>query len=243
MAEAENHAYRAERIHILGMIERGEITPGEGVSLLEALIGEKERPKSAASTAVSDSANKPPPPQAKIPPSADSHKQETSEGTQADPDLDPTTPQGGATFKKWSWWWMIPFWAAVALTVGSAVLIYTTFQSRGFAGFWFYFAWLPFTLGVVLMALAWTSRNARWIHIRIQQAPGESPERIALSFPLPIRPTAWLLRLFGRWIPGLNESGLDELILALERHPGDQAPLFVEIDEGETGERVQVLIG
>ena len=54
---------------------------------------------------------------------------------------------------------------------------------------------------------------------------------------------AWLLRLVGPFIPQLRDHGLDELILALAETTSSQAPLYVDVDEGELGERVQVYIG
>ena len=60
------------------------------------------------------------------------------------------------------------------------------FQSNGL-GFWFACAWFPFLLGVGLLAFAWNSRTSPWIHIRIDQKTGKSPQRIAFSLPIPIR--------------------------------------------------------
>jgi hypothetical protein len=93
------------------------------------------------------------------------------------------------------------------------------------------------------MALAWASRNSRWLHLRIHQKPGERPQTILLSFPLPLRVTAWFLRTFGRSIPQLKNSGVDELIQALEQNTVLADPFYIEVDEGEDGERVQIYIG
>ncbi len=67
--------------------------------------------------------------------------------------------------------------------------------------FWFYFLLLPLLLGVLLTALAVGSRQARWIFVDVHQKPGERPERIFLGFPLPLKLTAWFLRIFGPMIP------------------------------------------
>ena len=89
------------------------------------------------------------------------------------------------------------------------------------------------------------SRTARWIHVRVNtgHASREWPRKISLSFPLPIRLTAWFLRAFGQFIPDLKKTGVDELILALEDNTSPENPLFVDVHEGEDGERVQVYIG
>ena len=71
----------------------------------------------------------------------------------------------------------------------------------------------------------------------------EWPRNIALSFPLPIRLTAWFLRTFGPHIPQLKDTGVDELILALGDSASPGNPLLVNVNEGEGGEQVEVYIG
>ena len=120
--------------------------------------------------------------------------------------------------------------------------MYLALQSQG-VGFWFFCAWLPFLLGLIAIGIGWTSRSARWLHLRIHETSRGGPRRIAISFPLPIRLTAWFLRNFGRFIPQLNQTGLDELILALGETATPETPLYVNVDEGEDGDRVEVFIG
>ncbi|MEK7328173.1 MAG: hypothetical protein AAB217_23260, partial [Chloroflexota bacterium] len=110
--------------------------------------------------------------------------------------------------------------------------------------FWLVLASPPFVLGVVIMALAWASRTAKWLHIRIKTGEkSDGPRRISISFPLPIGPAAWLLRMVSPFIPKLRDTGVDELITALSETTSPEAPLFVDVNEGEGGERVQVYIG
>ncbi len=135
-------------------------------------------------------------------------------------------------------------WAGISVLLVGATLMFAAYQAAGF-DFWFFCAALPFAAGVVIMALAAGSRSARWLHVRVRtnQPANDWPRNIALSFPLPIRLTAWLLRMFGRFIPQLKDHGLDEVILALAETTSSDAPLYVDVDEGEGGERVQVYIG
>jgi len=93
------------------------------------------------------------------------------------------------------------------------------------------------------MALAVSSRTSRWLHLRVHQKPGERPQTIAISFPLPLRFAAWFVRNFGRYIPKLDQTGLDEMILALGKTTGPNSPFYIEVDEGEDGEQVQIYIG
>ena len=154
----------------------------------------------------------------------------------------PGQSAGNPDLEYWRRWWMAPMWAGIGVLLVGAVLMFAAYQASGF-GFWFVCAALPFAAGVVIMALAAGSRSARWLHVRVRtnQRTNDWPRNIALSFPLPIRLTAWLLRLFGPFIPQLKDHGLDEVILALAETTSSDAPLYVDVDEG--GERVQVYIG
>jgi hypothetical protein len=96
--------------------------------------------------------------------------------------------------------------------------------------------------GVLVISLAAASRTTRWLHVRIQQEPGEWPKTIAISLPIPIRFTAWIIRVFRPYIHGMDTTNLDEVILALEKTSPDQ-PFYVKVDEGDEGEKVEVYIG
>ncbi len=144
----------------------------------------------------------------------------------------------------WRRWWALPFGLGLALTLLSSGLLYWALRAADFQlSGWFWLALAPFALSVTLMALAAASRGARWLHLRVNTGQAGWPRRITLSFPLPIRFTAWALRTFGRRIPRLQHTGLDELILALDETTSPQNPLYVEVDEGPNGEKVQVYIG
>jgi hypothetical protein len=93
------------------------------------------------------------------------------------------------------------------------------------------------------MVLGWNSKTGPWVHIRVQQQPGEKPERIAISLPLPIRFFAWTIRNFGSFIKGLDATGLDEVILALEKNSPDDAPLSINVSDDGDGNQVKVFIG
>jgi len=51
------------------------------------------------------------------------------------------------------------------------------------------------------------------------------------------------LRTFGARIEGLDKTGLDELILALDERRLAQTPLTVDVRKGEEGERIRVTLG
>jgi hypothetical protein len=153
---------------------------------------------------------------------------------------EPSKPSIDQKFKRWRHWWQIPLWVGVCITVLGGVSMYLAYRSGGF-GFWFACAWFPLLLGVLVMALAWASRNVRWLHVRVQQKEGQRPHNIAISIPLPLRLTAWFVRTFGSRIPSLDKvNNLDQMILALENINPD-APFSVDVDDD--GEKVQVFIG
>jgi hypothetical protein len=217
-----------ERRQVLEMVQSGMITAEQGLELLKALQEEEDS----------------------VPPmieagAAASNAPEAADTTEAE-DLPPSSRSGppadlGKSAKKWRNYWWIPLWIGVGITTISAIFMYLAYEANGFS-FWFACTWFPFLLGVLIMALAASSRTARWLHVRIQQEPGEHPQKIAFSFPIPIRLTSWFLRTFRHTIPGLNEvPKMDEMFTALENVTPEE-PFYVEVDEGD-GERVEVYIG
>jgi SHOCT-like domain len=221
-----------ERRLILDMIENGKITADEGLGLLNALIdsdgqfseveaellpnGEQDE---AAVTAGSSTL-----PEASVAPETASEKSAVS------PPI----------AERWRTWWQYPLWTGVMVTVLGALLMYWAQQTYGI-GFLFLCAWIPLMTGIFLMALAWQSRSERWLHLRVEQPPGDWPRRIAISFP--VAPVAWFVRTFKGRITGLQEASVDEFLHALEENTSPDNPLFIEVAEGEHGESVQIFIG
>ncbi len=222
-------SYETERMRILEMVEQGSITSADAIRLLDALSGSEppmvspepfDRPSSSEPTAYASAAD------------LQSTEAETnSPGPRNDPNMD-----------AWRQWWRFPLAIGTLVTLASGLLLYQAYRTIGY-GFWFFCTWVPLTLGIVVMSLSWFSRTARWLHIRIYQGSGEWPQRIALSFPLPIRFSAWVLRRFGKWIPNLEGTSLDELLLALDENTSSNQPFYVEVEDDEDGDRVQVFIG
>jgi len=220
----------SERLQILEMIEKGVITASEGVRLLNSLQGEPEEAANPQlSYIASSAAQHSPMPEVVV-------EEPAPEGKTS------TTPfEFDAETRKWRRWWWIPLTVGIIITVVSGLLMFLAYQSSGF-GFWFACLWFPLLLGVIVISLAAASRAMRWLHVRIHQEPGERPQTIAISLPIPIRFVAWVLRVFKPHIPNLDKTSLDEIILALDKTSPDQ-PFYVKVDEGESGEKVEVYIG
>jgi hypothetical protein len=103
---------------------------------------------------------------------------------------------------------------------------------------------MPIFFGILVILIGWASRTARWLHVRVNTGQDEWPRRVAISLPLPLRTSAWLMRTFGHYIPGLDDLPipLHEAILALQDSLTPDDPLYVKVDDSD-GERVEVFIG
>ena len=54
---------------------------------------------------------------------------------------------------------------------------------------------------------------------------------------------AWFLRTFGRYIPQLDQTSLDEIILAIGETTSPETPIYVQVDDDEDGDQVEIYIG
>ncbi len=223
-----------ERLQILEMIEKGVISAEEGVRLLNSLQGEQYEPAAASAPQLEAAA--------KIPGATPAEAEV----------IDAPAPSSGAKtntapfefdqgIKRWRSWWWVPLTIGIVITVASGGLMFLAYEKSGF-GFWFACLWFPLLLGVLVISLAAASRTTRWLHVRVRQEPGEWPGTIAISLPVPIHFTAWVLRTFRSFIPNMDKTNLDEVILGLEKTSPDQ-PFYVRVDEGDSGEKVEVYIG
>lgn len=137
------------------------------------------------------------------------------------------------------WWgraWMFPFWIGMGIFILGAVMMAWASAGRHF--FWFYCAWLPLVFGMLAFLLGWWSQRARWLHVRVQDKNGS---HVAISFPLPLRLAAWVLRIFGPLIPKLKELHLTDLPLILDSLCDVEGPLTVEVDDHEEHVRVYII--
>lgn len=255
----------SERLRILDLIESGKITAAEGLRLLEALASEEVDDSSDAqalpgmgqragaginlkadqvladgngASEGASSVAQPPELFRAVP---------VDEPVGGGPDPETNVPPVEAQrippeLRRWRNFWMIPLWIGVVITVLGALLLNSILQASG-VSFWFFCGSIPFLFGLLVLVVAWWSRTARWLHLRIDQKPGDKPQRIALSFPLPIALTTWILRTFGDRIPGLQKSSVDEVLMAVGKTTNPDNPLFIDVNEGEDGERVRIYIG
>jgi hypothetical protein len=141
-------------------------------------------------------------------------------------------PKGLAEF------WRYPLYVGVGHVVLGAIILYAVYGASA-SGLWAICGWPLFALGVLVTAVAWWLRTARWLHVRVT-----GRERVAISFPLPLKLTAWVIKIVRPFVPQLQDTGVDEIIMGLDDTlKEDGPPLYVDVTDDDKGEHVQVYIG
>lgn len=217
-----------ERAQVLKMIEEGRVTPEEGLRLLRTL---EQNP--------AEDEGRPVEPEAAPLPNEKSGPvdREASPG----PAPDPAVQRGVEIAQRL--WLVVPVTIGLLVTVLGGWIMYSNLHPSSFNG-WFYCLGLPVVLlGVALMAVGSASQTARWIYVRVEQEPGKHPQHIVLGLPLPLGLAGWVLRNFGHFIPNMDRTTVDEIILALDQTTSSDSPLVVNVDEGDGGNRAQVYFG
>jgi SHOCT-like domain len=208
-----------ERQKILKMVEDGKISADEAMKLMKALD------ESSVEMEVVGAA-----------PASSSGPEVASDSKK------PKAPEFEEVSRRARRLWQIPLWIGVLITVLSAYWMYVLVSTSNY-GFWFYFAWLPLLVGILMIALFASSKTSRWLYVNVEQAEGEWPRNITLGIPLPLGLASWFLRNFGHNIEGLRQANINEIVEILSTGVSIKEPLIVNVDEGEHGERVQVYIG
>jgi hypothetical protein len=136
--------------------------------------------------------------------------------------------------RPWEGWWLIPFGLGLGLiALGGWLAV--------LGGWWWIEASFALLLGIPLIILGALSRASPWVHVRVETGKDSWPRRIAIH--LPIRPLAWLSRLIRPHMHGLEDTEVDELLLALEGNVSPGSHLIVQVMGDKRGERVQVHLG
>ncbi len=138
--------------------------------------------------------------------------------------------------RRWRHWWVIPF------SIGFAIGV-TGWGLSQLGGWWWVCAGPLQVLGAVAMILSVATHRSPWVHVRVKTGEDKWPRRIAISLPLPLGLTARILRWRGLFKGGMDKTAIDDLILALEGNLSADEPIYIEVDEGESGERIEVYLG
>lgn len=105
-------------------------------------------------------------------------------------------------------------------------------------GFWFACAWVPLLLSLFVLIFGAWSRGAHWAHVRVYTNDGKT---IPISMPVPFVLLAWLLRIFGRFIPQYREQNLSFLPQVFMEMDRQRGLVTVEVHEKD-GSQVYVWV-
>lgn len=202
-----------EKKKILQMVEDGVISPEEAMTLIKAL---EETPTEDEVEVIEVEADK---------------------GRERSVDLE--FEEVKARAQKFA---MIPVWIGVVFTVLGAYWMFTLVQNTNY-GFWFFCAWFPLLLGLLILALTSGGKSSRWLYVNVDQREGEWPGHFTLGFPIPLGIIRWFLRNFGHYVRGKEKNNVDGILETLSLAENLDEPLIVNVDEGDEGDRVQVYIG
>lgn len=205
-----------EERRILEMLSEGKLTPVEADRLLRAVAGVL-------------------PPAIAVPaPGPEAMVGEVLSASALPPDL-----------QRFRRFWRLPFLISLTLLLFSALLLAAVLSSTG-GDFTFGSVCM---LGLALlaaggMALAWWSRSAPWVHIRVQSEKGS---RVRISFPFAPRLARWALAFSRRLVDGDARAGLDTAAAMIEAVANNiqttGEPLTLSVDDRVDGEKVLVYVG
>lgn len=101
-------------------------------------------------------------------------------------------------------------------------------------------AWATLLLGLFAIMVGIWSRNAPWLHIRVQEKDGQT---VRLSLPLPLPFATQILSLVRGFVDDEAAAHLDSVAAFVDtlQRGEQQDPLRIEVDDGD-GSKVQITI-
>jgi hypothetical protein len=112
-------------------------------------------------------------------------------------------------------------------------------NSPGGIDIWFFVAWLPFLIGLFLVAIGWSTLNSPFLKINIQSKRTNEHVKFQLGFPMPKRFFAWLLRNFGGRSSQFSHLDFDEILDKMERGISDE-PILIHVDDENDNIDIQI---
>jgi hypothetical protein len=129
---------------------------------------------------------------------------------------------------RWATFWIYPLMAGGAILLLGALVVALVSLTGGAWG-WLLCGWPLLLLGLLVFVLAlWSEEGKR---------------KMALSFPVPLGLAAWAIRIAQPFVPQLRDTGVDEVILAVRESASKGEPLFIDVQDDEDGERVELYLG
>jgi hypothetical protein len=204
-----------ERLQILKMLEAGQIDAEQASALLAAL-------------------DELPPPQTDAPSAEDwAPAPEPADG------LPPIREPVERVHNPWAGLWMLLLFAGVVVLF-MGVFIVTLASGADATWGSLLCGWPLILLGLLVALLGIWSRRATWMHVRIKE---KGKRKIAFSFPLPLTLAAWVVRVAQPFVPQLQDTGVDDLIISLRESAALGQPFSIDVQDDEEGEQVQIYIG
>lgn len=141
--------------------------------------------------------------------------------------------------------WKIPFLVCLAVLLFFGFWLRGIYQSNeGTLTFGFMCIWSFFMLAFLAALLAFFSRTAAWLHVRVKEKEGR---RIAISFPLPLGLVGWGIKIAHGFVDEKSRLHLemaDSFLTAAKeemKQPGAR-PMTINVNDDD-GDQVQVYIG
>lgn len=153
----------------------------------------------------------------------------------------PATPDS-PDFNRFKRFWRLPFIIAMGAAALCAIGLSSIYAAAQQITLGFVCVWSFFMLAVLAAALAYWSRLARWLHVRVREKNGR---QIAISLPVPLRLAHWGIDIARGYVDDQAASQLDmvDTLLTTFRTEGSgKEPLVISVDD-EDGDSVQVYIG
>lgn len=210
---------KEERRQILQMLQDGTLTADQAMELLQAMDEEGVGEETAVTLA-------------------------------ADPYAEPLsgdilTPNEPPNLDRYRQFWKIPFLICLAFLVLFGFWLRAIYLSaEGAITFGFICVWSFFMLAFLATLLAFFSRRAAWLHVRVQEKEGH---RIAISLPLPLGLAGWGIKVAHGFVDEKTRGQLDMASAFLSaakeelKQPGAR-PMTIDVDDDD-GDKVQVYIG
>jgi hypothetical protein len=137
------------------------------------------------------------------------------------------------------WLWQGAFWIGIALLAGGGMLVGSVYAGNAAVGRMTW-GWILFILGVLMALFGWWLQRAHWLLVRVRQSHGPN---VTIALPMPLTLVAWGLRIARPFSSDLEQTKADELLLALRDEIKKGNPFYVEVNDKEDGEHVQVYFG
>ena len=104
---------------------------------------------------------------------------------------------------------------------------------------WFFVAWLPMLIGLLLVAVGWASMARPWLQVHVRHKSGSERVHFQFGFPLPMSIIRWLVRKAGERSGRFNYLDVDAMLYKLEHGIADE-PIRVHVDGDDEDVEIQI---